>query len=171
MWTLLTCRGGRRPVLRRFRAAGILFGSLALATASAQSSTPSKVFGIDFSPYENGQDPNLNPQIPISQILSRMQILAPYAKWVRPFSSTNGLENIPSVARQLGLKVAANAWISSNAAQNTVEINNLITAANSGLVDIAIVGSEAILRNDVSVSQLIAYMGQVRQAIPQNIPV
>jgi len=67
--------------------------------------------------------------------------------------------------------VAATAWISSDAAQNAVEIDNLITAANSGLVDIAVVGSEAILRNDVSVSQLIAYMTQVRQAIPKNIPV
>ena len=171
MWTLLTCRAGRQPVLRRFGAAGMLFVSLALATASAQSPAPFRVYGIDFSPYENGQDPNLNSQIPDSQILSRMQIVAPYANWVRSFSSTNGLESIPSVARQLGLKVAANAWISSNAAQNTVEIDNLIAAANSGQVDIAIVGSEAILRNDVSVSQLIAYMNRVRQAIPQNIPV
>jgi uncharacterized repeat protein (TIGR01451 family) len=171
MWTLLTRRAGRQPVLKRSGAAGILFASLVLATASAQVPAPSVVYGIDFSPYENGQDPNLSPQIPASQILSRMQIVAPYTKWVRSFSSTNGLENIPSVARQLGLKVAANAWISSNAAQNTVEIDNLIAAANSGQVDIAIVGSEAILRNDVTVSQLIAYMNQVRQAIPQNIPV
>ena len=100
-----------------------------------------------------------------------MQVIAPYTVWARSFSSTNGNENTPSVARQLGLKIAANAWISSNQAQNTVEISNLIAAANAGLVDVAIVGSEAILRNDVTVLQLIAYMQQVRQAIPSSIPV
>src|ERR1019366_605682 len=104
-------------------------------------------------------------------ILPRMQVIAPYTVWARSFSSTNGNENTPSVARQLGLKIAANAWISSNQAQNTVEISNLIAAANAGLVDVAIVGSEAILRNDVTVPQLIAYMQQVRQAIPSSIPV
>ena len=100
-----------------------------------------------------------------------MQIVAPYSNWVRSFSSTYGLENTPSVARQLGKMIAANAWISSDAAQNTLEINNLIAAANAGLIDVAIVGSEAILREDVTVTQLIAYMNQVRQAIPSNIPV
>ena len=149
----------------------LLAASLILVIAKAQSAAPAQVYGIDFSPYQNGQDPNLNPQISASQILSRMQIVAPYTKWVRSFSSTNGLENIPSVARQLGLRVAANAWISSDTAQNTIEIDNLIAAANAGLVDIAIVGSEAIFRKDVTASQLITYMNQVRQAIPRNIPV
>ena len=77
----------------------------------------------------------------------------------------------PSVGRQLGLKIAANAWISSDLSQNALEIANLISAANAGLVDVAIVGSEAILRNDVTVTQLIAYMNQVRKAIPSGIPV
>ena len=49
------------------------------------------------------------------------------------------------------------------------EINNLIAAANAGQVDVAIVGSEAILNGYVTVSQLIAYMNQVRQAIPANV--
>ena len=139
--------------------------------SATQAQSPVTVYGIDFSPYLTGQDPNLGSQVSASQILSRMQIIAPYTKWVRSFSSTNGLENVPSTARQLGLKVAANAWISSDTAQNSLEVNNLIAAANAGLVDIAIVGSEAILRNDVTVSQLIEYMNQVRQAIPSTIPV
>ena len=143
-----------------------------ICAVGANAQSPSAVlYGLDFSPYLTGQDPNLNSQISAAQITSRMQIVAPYTRWIRSFSSTNGLENIPSVARQLGLRVAANAWISGNSAQNNAEINNLIAAANAGRIDIAIVGSEALLRNDVSESQLIAYMNQVRQAIPSTIPV
>ena len=145
-----------------------LFGLGAAFTAWAQGPLQ-KTYGIDFSPFQNGQDPNSNTQISAAQILSRMQIVAPYTKWIRSFSSTNGLENTPSVARQLQLHVAANAWISSNTTQNAAEIANLIAAANAGAVDVAIVGSEAILRNDVTETQLLAYINQVRTAVPSNV--
>ena len=131
----------------------------------------SKVFGIDFSPYVDGQNPNLGSQITPAQITARLQIIAPYTQWIRTFSSTHGLENVPLIARQFGLKVAANAWISRDMTQNVLEINNLIANSNAGLVDIAVVGSESILRNDVTESQLLAYMDQVRQAIPAGVPV
>lgn len=127
------------------------------------------LYGIDFSPYENGQNPNINPYVSADQITARLQIIAPYTQWIRSFSMTTGLENIPPIARSFGLRVAAGAWISANLTQNDQEIANLITAANAGNVDIAIVGSEVLLRGDVSESQLIAHMTQVRQAIPSNI--
>src|ERR1700737_1992011 len=128
-----------------------LFLVLALVFAlNCNAQNPSQLYGLDFSPYLSGQDPNLNTQIGATQIQSRMQIVAPYTRWIRSFSGTAGLENTPSVARQIGLKGAANAWIGSNPTQNNTEIANLIAAANAGLVDIAIVGSEALLRNDVS---------------------
>ncbi len=147
-------------------AAAVVLGYPAIAHGQA-----STVYGINFSPYLDGQSPNLGSQVSNSQITARLQIAAPYTKWIRTFSSTQGLENVPSIARQFGLKVAANAWISKDTARNTQEINNLIANATAGLVDVAVVGSEAILRNDVSEAQLLAYMDQVRQAIPANIPV
>jgi uncharacterized repeat protein (TIGR01451 family) len=148
-------------------------GIVPLPLARAQSTSIVRIGGLDFSPYINGQDPNSNPppQITTAQITARLTIIAPYAKWVRSFSMTNGFENIPSIARSFGLKVAANAWIGPDTTLNAQEVSNLIAAANAGLVDIAIVGSEAILRGDVTVAQLISYMKQVRQAIPPNIPV
>src|SRR5690242_5504863 len=59
---------------------------------------PQTVFGLDFSPYINGQNPNSSPapQISATQIRSRLQIIAPHTKWIRSFSSSNGLEQIPS---------------------------------------------------------------------------
>ena len=129
------------------------------------------LYGIDFSPYENGQDPNNNPYVGADQIRARLQVIASYTQWARSFSMTTGLENFPPIARSLGLRVAAGAWISTDLSQNDQEIANLISAANAGNVDIAIVGSEVLQRGNLSESQLIAYMQQVRQAIPSNIPV
>ena len=142
------------------------------AGQSARAQTVAyQMYGIDFSPYENGQDPNKDPTVTADQIKARLTIIAPYTKWARSFSMTTGLENIPPIARSMGLKVAAGAWISKNLSQNDQEIANLIAAANAGNVDIAIVGSEALLRGDVTEAQLLAYMAQVRAAIPSSIPV
>lgn len=150
----------------------VLIACLFLAGAKADAQSPAHVlYGVDFSPYLTGQNPNLGSQVTTAQITDRIQLIAPYTQWIRSFSTTHGLENIPPVARQYGLKVAANAWIGNNTAQNNLEIQALIAAANAGQIDIAIVGSEALLRNDLSESQLIAYMNQVRQAIPPSIPV
>jgi exo-beta-1,3-glucanase (GH17 family) len=135
------------------------------------ASPPPPLFGVNFSPYEQGRGPNVNPQVSADQIRARLQIIAPYTTWVRSFSTTTGLENIPRTAHSLGLKVAAGAWISKNLTQNDAEIADLIAAANAGDVDLAIVGSEVLLRGDVSETQLIDYMKRARQVISAGIPV
>lgn len=125
--------------------------------------------GLNFSPYLDGQDPNRSSQIPLSQVQARMKIVAPYTAWIRSFGMQNGLENIPAVARYYKKKVAAQAWLGPDTVQNAREIGNLITAARSGTVDIAIVGSEVLLRRDLSEAQLLSYMSQVRAAVPASV--
>ena len=112
-----------------------------------------QLYGLNFSPYTDGQDPNVNPQVTAAQIQTRLEIVAPYIKWARSYSMTTGFENLPAIAKQMGLKVAAGAWIGPNTTQNELEINNLIAAIQAGKVDLAIIGSEALLRNDVTESQ------------------
>jgi exo-beta-1,3-glucanase (GH17 family) len=153
--------------------AGVLPILTSLSNISfAAAQTPLRqTFGLDFSPYLSGQDPHSHSPISTRQIFDRLLIVSPYTHWVRTYGSTQGLENTPAIARQLGFKVAAGAWISGDMARNEREIANLISAANAGDVDVAIVGSEAILRGDVSTSQLIVYMDRVRQATHATVPV
>ena len=148
----------------------LLFAGAVPARVFAQAPA-FKLYGSDFSPYVDGQDPNFGPQITTTQIRQRLQIIAPYTQWVRSFSSTHGLENIPVVAKSFGLKVAAGAWLGRDLTQNALEISGLIASAQAGTVDLAIVGSEDLLRGDLGDAQLIAYIQQVRQAIPAGIPV
>src|SRR6267142_2950425 len=147
---------------------GVFSGARAM---SVRPTLVYKTYGMNFSPYIDGQDPNLGTEISEAQLTARMQIVANYTVWVRSFGCTHGLEKIGTVAHGLGLKAAVGAWLSTNAAANNQEIANLISEANAGHVDLAILGSEVLLRNDLSESQLIAYMNQVRQQIPANIPV
>ena len=126
------------------------------------------LYGLCFSPYMEGQD--IGDILTEEQIRKRMDVIAPYTKWVRSFSCTEGNEFIPKVAKEKGLKTMVGAWIGSDKAENDKEINALIDLAHKGHVDVAVVGNEVLLRNDLTLEEIIAYIKQVKQALP-NIPV
>lgn len=122
------------------------------------------IHGMCFSPYREGQ--TIGDELTENQIKERMEVIAPHTRWVRSFSCTEGNELIPKVAKELGLKTLVGAWISEDKEQNEREINNLINLAKSGVVDIAAVGNEVLLRGDLTPEELIGYIERVKKAIP-----
>lgn len=124
--------------------------------------------GLCFSPYREGQD--TRNKLTATQIDERMTIIVPYTKWIRAFSSTNGNELISLSARSQGIRTVVGAWISSNKEKNQLEIASLIKQAKSGMVDIAVVGNEVLLRNELTLEELLGYIEQVKTALP-DIPV
>jgi glycoside/pentoside/hexuronide:cation symporter, GPH family len=124
--------------------------------------------GICFSPYQEGQ--SIGENLTEEQIQRRMEIIAPHTQWIRSFSCTQGNEFIPKTARTKGLKTMVGAWIDGNRENNQKEIESLINLANQGLVDIAVVGNEVLLRKELTEDELLAYLRQVKQAIP-DIPI
>jgi GPH family glycoside/pentoside/hexuronide:cation symporter len=124
--------------------------------------------GMCFSPYLEGQD--IGDKLSEDQISRRMNIIAPYTKWVRSFSCTDGNECIPKVAKEKELKTMVGAWIGDDLTQNEKEISALIKLGKSGLVDIAVVGNETLMRKELTEQQLIAYINRVKRALPK-IPV
>ena len=80
--------------------------------------------GLCFSPYLEGQ--NIGDTLSKKQIEQRMDIIAPYTKWVRSFSCTDGNELIPIVAHNKGLKTMIGAWIDTDKAKNDREIKALL---------------------------------------------
>jgi exo-beta-1,3-glucanase (GH17 family) len=144
-------------------------------TVSADVVPAETMFGLNFSPYMNGQSPIKRTPISESQIRSRMQLVAPYTKWVRTFSMVDGLEKAGAIAHSLGLKAALGAWIgpqvfAAGLAQNQLNIANLIAAGQRGEADLLIVGSEVLLRNDIESRVLIDYVNDVKAAVP-GVPV
>ncbi|MDG1394477.1 MAG: glycosyl hydrolase family 17 protein, partial [Flavobacteriaceae bacterium] len=120
--------------------------------------------GLCFSPYLEGQ--NIGDQLSEPQISQRMDVIAPYTQWVRSFSCTKGNELTPKIAYDKDLKTMVGAWISDDKAQNEKEINALINLAKSGLVDIAVVGNETLMREELTENELLEYIHRVKQAIP-----
>ncbi|MDX1332264.1 MAG: glycosyl hydrolase family 17 protein [Robiginitalea sp.] len=124
--------------------------------------------GICFSPYEEGQQPG--DTISEEQIRRRMEILRPHTGWIRSFSCTEGNEAIPRIAKEFGIKTMVGAWLGDDPEINAQEVANLIEQAQSGYVDIAAVGNEVMLRGDLSEDELLGFIRQVKQAVP-DLPV
>ncbi len=126
------------------------------------------IHGLNFSPYVEGQD--TDDVLIEAEIRQRMEIVAPHTQWIRTFSCTHGHELILAAAREKGLKTLAGAWISADKERNEREMEALIKLAKEGLVDMAAVGNEVLLRNELSAGEITAYLTRVREAI-KPIPV
>ena len=122
------------------------------------------VHGFCFSPYLEGQSPGA--QVNAEQIRARLEIIRPYTQWIRTFSCTDGHEQTPRIAHELGIKTLVGAWLGTDREINEREINGVIEVARSGHADIVAVGNEVLLREDMSEDELLAIIERVKQALP-----
>jgi GPH family glycoside/pentoside/hexuronide:cation symporter len=127
------------------------------------------LYGLCFSAYTPGQ--GAGDLLSEAQVRRRVELVAPHARWVRSFACTEGHEMIPRVAREKGLKTMVGAWISPDRARNEREVEALIALARQGLVDVAVVGNEVLLRGDLAEPELLAYVARVKAALPDDVPV
>lgn len=127
-----------------------------------------KIPGLCFSPYLEGQKPG--DHLSEAQIRMRMEIIAPYTRAIRSFSCTEGNDLIPKIAKEYGLRTLAGAWIGEDRAANEKEITGLIEIARAGYVDVAAVGNEVMLREEIPEEELLTYITRVKEALP-GIPV
>jgi exo-beta-1,3-glucanase (GH17 family) len=85
---------------------------------------------------------------------------------VRTFSCTDGHEQTPRVAHELGLKTLVGAWLGTDAEINEREIQGVIEVARAGHADIVAVGNEVMLREDMSEDELLGFLQRVKDALP-----
>ena len=128
-----------------------------------------KMYGISFSAYTKGQKPG--DELTSEQIEHRMAILAPRFNWIRSFSTAQGNEHIPRVAKAMGLKTLVSAWLGEDADKNRNEVDKLIELAQAGAVDVAAVGTEVLYRADLKEDELLEFMAEVRERLPSNVPI
>jgi GPH family glycoside/pentoside/hexuronide:cation symporter len=128
-----------------------------------------RISGLCFSPYVEGQQ--AGDRLTETQIRRRMEIIMPYTRAIRTFACTEGNELIPKIAKEKGLKTMVGAWISNDRQRNEAELTALSELAKAGLVDVATIGNEVLLRKELSVPEIIDYLERARQLIPAHIPI
>lgn len=122
------------------------------------------VHGLCFSPYLEGQQPG--SQVSEAQIRERLAVIRPHTQWIRAFSCTDGHEQTPRIAHEMGFKTLVGAWLGTDAGINEREIQGVIEVARAGHADIVAVGNEVLLREDMAEDDLLACLDRVKQALP-----
>ena len=138
--------------------------------AQSEQDWEGMIRGVSFSPYQRGQDPFENKHPSADDIAGDLKLLYGKVAGVRTYTSTDGAEETPRLARRFDLRVTAGAWLDTRMERNDLEIRNLIrNARRYDNIDRLIVGNESLLRGDISVNQLIKYLREVRSRV--NVPV
>ncbi|MGQ9499010.1 MAG: glycosyltransferase family 2 protein [Dissulfurimicrobium sp.] len=126
--------------------------------------------GVSYSPYQRWGGPLDNKFITVKEIDRDMKLLMGKVSSVRTYSSINGIEEVPRLAKKYGLTVTAGAWLNKHIGNNEQEITNLIRNAKTyDNIDRVIVGNESILRRDLTVPELIKYIDRVKSEV--KVPV
>ena len=133
--------------------------------------TSAPLQSVSFAPYRPGQSPLTRTFPTPDQIEQDLKRLQGKVQAVRTYSAAENLETVPQRAGKYGLKVWEGAWLNSNDKENLEQVNLLIDHANRypETVERVIVGNEVLLRKDLTVNQLRAYIRMVKQRVRQPV--
>jgi exo-beta-1,3-glucanase (GH17 family)/cellulose synthase/poly-beta-1,6-N-acetylglucosamine synthase-like glycosyltransferase len=125
---------------------------------------------VSYAPFEGTAHPDVDNIPSAEKIRADMKKLATLTKAIRLYSSTGGVELVPPIAAEFGLKVTVGAWIDKNVERNEREIDAAINLArhNSNVIGV-VVGNETIYRGEQKVDDLIELIKRVKKSV--NVPV
>src|SRR5215475_3717628 len=87
----------------------------AWALRQTQASAPSFdgiLNSVSYSPFTTGAHPDLEgSRPPEERIRADLKAISPYTKAIRLYSSTGGVEQVPKIADEFGLKVWLGIWL------------------------------------------------------------
>ena len=125
---------------------------------------------VSYAPFDGTAHPDIDNIPNAERIRADLKKLATMTRAIRLYSSTGGVELVPAIANEFGLKVTVGAWIDKNLDRNEREIAAAVDLAkrNSNVIAI-VVGNETIYRGELKADDLIEYIRRVKRQV--NVPV
>ena len=146
--------------------------AMPVTLARAPIDPAAKLECVSYAPFRNDQTPH-NADLIVSpeQIAEDLAELAKISKCIRIYSIDNGLDKVPELASRVGLKVLLGVWIGRDRAKNALLVNTAISLAKDhpGVIEAIIVGSEVLLRGEMTVSDLREIIRSVKPRV--DVPV
>ena len=90
---------------------------------------------VSYAPFEGTAHPDVDNIPNAEKIRTDMKTLAPLTRAIRLYSSTGGVELVPPIANEAGLKVTLGAWIDKNSDRNEREMLSAIELAKRNSKD------------------------------------
>src|SRR6202048_5521441 len=125
---------------------------------------------VSYAPFEGTGHPDVDNIPNVEKIRTDRKKLATLTRAIRLYSSTGGVELVPPIAAEFGLKVTVGAWIDKNVERNEREIDAAIALArHNSNVNGVVVGNETVYRGEQKVDDLIELIKRVKKSV--NVPV
>jgi glucan 1,3-beta-glucosidase len=146
-----------------------------------QQSTPVEVVNaaqnqrvpcVSYAPFRREGHTPFDARLKVSaaMIEQDLRLLQPYTSCVRTYGLDHGLDQLPAVARKLGMRVVLGAWIGRDAAANQAQLALALRLSREfvDVVDLLVVGNEVLLRRELSPQALAALLQQAKanSAVP-----
>jgi exo-beta-1,3-glucanase (GH17 family)/cellulose synthase/poly-beta-1,6-N-acetylglucosamine synthase-like glycosyltransferase len=129
-----------------------------------------RIAGLGFSPYHRGESPERNQYPSVAEIKQDLAQAAKLTDRIRVYTVAGPMADIPALAAPYNLKVTLGAYLNNKVADDDVQVQRLIDTTNANPdVDRVLVGNENLLREDLSPSQLVGYINEVKAGV--HVPV
>jgi len=127
---------------------------------------PARIQGFAFSPFRANEDPTHGQMPTDEEIDADLALLEGHVNAVRTYSVERTLADVPELAEKHDLNVALGVWLDSHLDKNEQQLQTAIDLADAHQnVVRVIVGNEVLLRGDLPIDQLEAYLDRARTAI------
>jgi len=134
--------------------------------------TAAKLDCVSYAPFRGNQTP-LDQELIVSpaQIREDLVEIAGISNCIRTYSVDNGLDKVPELASQVGLKVLLGIWIGNGRLKNAQLVETAIKLAKDypDTIRAIVVGNEVLLHGDMTPSDLRELIRSVKARV--NVPV
>src|SRR3979490_3450100 len=131
---------------------------------------PARIQGFAFWPFRAGEDPNRLQMPTDAEIDPDPRLSEGRANAAPTCSVEKPLADVPEPAERHDLNVALGAWIDGHRDLNEQQLQTTVALANTHInVVRALIGNEVVLRGDLPVAELEAYLDRARAAIEQPV--
>lgn len=120
---------------------------------------------VSYAPYKADADVERDPSTSEAQIRADLEKIAPLTQAVRTYSATGGVELVPRIANEFGLKTTIGAWVDKSDERTERELQSIIHLANTERnISGVVVGNETIFRADRTTDELIKMIQRVKRS-------
>ena len=128
---------------------------------------PGRIQCVSYAPFRGNDSPlDEATRVSAGDIEEDLTKLARLTDCVRTYSNENGLDQVPAIARRLGLKVIQGLWLGSDRKKNRARIDATVALAKQyrDTITAIVVGNEVLLRGELAAPDIAEVLREVKAA-------
>jgi exo-beta-1,3-glucanase (GH17 family) len=128
---------------------------------------PGRIQCVSYAPFRGNDSPlDEATRVSVREIEEDLAKLARLTDCVRTYSTENGLDQVPAIAKRLGLKVIHGLWLGSDRKKNRVRIDatEALAKQHRDTITAIVVGNEVLLRGELAAPDIAQVLREVKAA-------